>query len=253
MKEEKVLINGRSVNYKTAGKGLVFLILHGWGSKSDKWKEVISQIADNGFKVIAPDLPGFGKSDQPQKAWGVEEYADFVEQFVSSLNLNKLNILGHSFGGAVAVKYTQKFPHRIKKIILVGAALFRRKKLKLRVFYIFSKIFKILKFLPFYNKLRKAIYKFIIRKSDYPYTKGLMKSIYLKVIKQDLTWELSQIKNPALIIWGENDKVKPLKEAHKINQILSNSELKIISEVGHSPYYKKPSQLTNLIINFLKS
>jgi len=242
-----MIIKGLKVNYKILGEGKPLLILHGWGSRSDNWQRVGEMLAKNGIKVIIPDLPGFGQSDKPSTAWNLDDYCDFVEEFVRILNLDKFYLLGHSFGGALAVKCGLKFPEKIDKLFLVGAACFRRKAFRKKLFYIIAKIFKVFSFLPFYSSMRKGFYKFIVRKSDYSYADGIMKDIYLKIIKQDLSDVLSWIQISTIIIWGEKDKIKKTKEAYLIKEKIQDSKLEIISGVGHSPHLKTPERLAELI------
>lgn len=250
MTEEKISINGLRINFRTIGEGRPLLILHGWGSKSERWQKVAELLAKNGIKVIIPDLPGFGKSDQPQTALEPEEYCKIIEDFIKILNLEKFYLLGHSFGGALAVKCTLDFPEKINKLFLVAAACFRKRSLKKRFFYAISKVFKIFSFLPFYSYVRKGFYKYIVC-SDYPYTDGVMKDIYLKIIKKDLSDILPKIQNPTVIIWGEKDKITPLKEAYSIKEKIKNSKLIIIPEGSHDLEQKLPEKLSEIIIQSL--
>jgi len=245
-------IKGLKINYKTLGEGRPLLILHGWGSKSENWQRVGEFLIEKGLKVIIPDLPGFGNSQEPPQSWGLADYCQFIKEFVNSLNLEKFYLLGHSFGGALAVKCSLEFPEKIEKLFLVDAACFRRKAFRKRLFYIIAKIFKIFSFLPFYSFFRKAFYKFIVGKSDYPYTEGVMKDIYLKIIKEDLSKILPQVQVPTIIIWGEEDKIKQIKEARLINQKIKNSHLEIIPSIGHNPHSEAPEKLSETIIKFLR-
>ncbi len=250
MREIKVLIKKLETSFKITGEGKPLLILHGWGSRSERWERVAELLAENGMKVIIPDLPGFGNSQRPSEVWGLDDYCEFIQEFVKFLSLEKFYLLGHSFGGSLAVKCALAFPEKIDKLFLVGAACFRRKALRKKLFYIIAKVFKIFSFLPCYSCVRKGFYKFIVRKSDYPYTEGVMKDIYLKIIKEDLSDVLPQIQIPTIIIWGEKDKVKPIKEARSINEKIKNSKLEILPKGGHSPYSKMPEKLSKIISQF---
>ncbi|MEA3292974.1 MAG: peptidoglycan bridge formation glycyltransferase FemA/FemB family protein, partial [Patescibacteria group bacterium] len=137
-------------------------------------------------------------------------------------------------------------------LILLGAACFRRKSVRKKLFYITSKILKIFSCIPYYSKARKGFYRFIVRKSDYAYADGIMKDIYLKIIKQDLSDEISQVQVPTKIIWGEKDKIKPIKEAEMLEQKIKSSQLEIIPDVGHSPHLRVPEKLSEIILRFLK-
>lgn len=243
-----MIIKGLKTNYKVIGEGKPLLILHGWGSRSDNWQKVGEILAKSGIRVIIPDLPGFGQSDKPSAAWNLDDYCDFVEEFVRVLNLDKFYLLGHSFGGSLSIKFSFKHPEKVAKLFLVSAACIRKKSLKNKLFKFLSKFIKIKT--PF---LRKVFY----RKSDYLSVEGIMKETYLKVIKQDLSNILSQIQVPTVIIWGEKDKVTPLKHGRLIKEKIQDSHLRqgfrrqakleIIPNVGHDLNLKTPEKLAEAI------
>jgi len=241
-----MIVKGLKINYKVIGEGKPLLILHGWGSNCEKWQKVADSLVVKGVKVIIPDLPGFGQSEKPRNAWNLDDYADFVEELVKTLNLDKFYLVGHSFGGEIAVKYSLKFPKKINKLFLIDASCIRTRNFKKKLLYIVSKIFKIFSFSPF---LRKAFYKFIVGKSDYLYTEGVMRDTYLKVISEDLSGVLSQVKVSTRIIWGEKDDITPLSDAYKINSKIPNSQLKIIPRAGHNLHLEFPEELVKTIIN----
>jgi len=244
MTENRIKIKGLNIYYRILGEGKPLLILHGWGSKSERWQTVGKLLAGKGFQVIIPDLPGFGNSGKPQTVWGIDDYTEFVSDFVNSLSLNNFHLLGHSFGGTLAIKSSLRFPQKIQKMFLVSAACLKRKTIKKKVLQGIAKTFKFLSFIPF---LRKAFYKFIVRKSDYPHAQGIMKEIYLKVIKEDLSNVLNNISVPVLIIWGEKDDITPLKQAYLINAKIKNSKIEIISKTGHDLNSERPGMLVDLI------
>ncbi len=247
MRELRVLIKKLEINFRIIGEGTPLLILHGWGSKKERWEPVAELLAEKGIKVIIPDLPGFGNSEKPSETWGLDDYCEFVQEFIGFLNLEKFYLLGHSFGGALAVKCALAFPEKIDKLFLVGAACFRRRALRKKLFYITAKVLKVFSFLPYYSCARKGFYKFIVRKSDYLYTEGVMKDIYLKIIKEDLSEVLPQVQVPTIIIWGEKDKIKRIKEARSIKEKIKNSKLEIIPKVGHNPHSETPEKLSEII------
>jgi len=249
MTEKKLLIKGLEVIFRVEGEGRPLLILHGWGSKSENWQRVGELLARNGLKVIIPDLPGFGASDQPKTAWELDDYCDFIEEFIKLLNLEKFYLLGHSFGGALAVKCSLEFPEKTEKLFLVSAACFRKKTPKKRFLYILSKIFPSC-FLSS-SLLRRAFYRFIVR-SDYLFVEGLMKEIYLKVIKQDLSDILPQVQVPTVIVWGEKDNITPIKDANLINKKIKNSNLEILPGAKHDLNLKNPEELSEAITKFLR-
>lgn len=237
-----VLIKGLNISYQIIGEGKPLLILHGWGSSSEKWQRVGQLLAQNRIKVIIPDLPGFGNSQKPSSPWGLDDYCNFIEEFIKFLNLDKFFLLGHSFGGALAVKCSLKFLEKINKLFLVGAACIRKKTVKVRLLRVISKLF---------NHPPLFIKKVFYRKSDYLSVEGVMKETYLKIIEEDLTDILPQVQIPTMIIWGKKDNTTPIKHAYLIRSKINNSKLEIIPNISHSPHLESPEKLAEIITKFL--
>jgi len=259
----EILINGVKTNYQVfvppqrdpasgGRKGpSAFLILHGWGSASDRWIKEAEIISGRGFKVIVPDLPGFGASDKLEKPWTVNNYVRWFEEFTKALNLENFYLLGYSFGGALAAKIAVKYPQRVQKLFLVAAAVIRKKTTQKKLSAKISKIIKLFYFLPYYGLFRKAVYKFIIRKSDYVYTEGIMKQTYLNVVIDDVSFNLPFIKVPTIIIWGDKDQSVPIEDAYLIKEKIKSSKLVVISGADHLMHKQLPEILAEKIIENL--
>lgn len=259
MIEKEIFINGLKVNYKIAGEGQPILILHGWGGSSTSWMKVQEILSSQGFKVIVSDFPGFGKSNTPPIPWGIKEYTDFVSEFIKKTldNPNKpFFLLGHSFGGRVAIKFAASYPEKIKSLILCDSAgIKQRWGLKEKFIFRLSKIGNVI-FTPkilrrFKDKARNLFYVFL-RHRDYAKANGTMKETIKKVLDEDLLPELSQIKTKTLIIWGRGDKLVPVKFAHIFKEKIANSELIILPKIGHSPHLEIPQKLAEIISKFFK-
>ncbi len=250
----EITIDGVTTNYEIFGEGKPFLILHGWGSNCERWApvaELISQGKPGGagpFKVVVVDLPGFGKSSTLPMPWDTNKYINWIEQFIKEIGLSDFYILGHSFGGALASKITVKHAQDVKKVFLVSAACVRTKTTQKSFLKRIAKVVKILHFLPYYSFFRKAVYKFIICKSDYVYVDGVMKQTYLNVIGEDLSFHLPFIKVPTVIIWGSKDESTPIEDAHLINSKIKDSKLVIINDAGHDLNRKQPEILAEKVL-----
>ena len=122
MREEKISINDLNINYKIAGSGPAVLILHGWGGSSDSWEKIQKILSERNYSIICPDLPGFGKSQTPLSPWTLQDYIHFVLKFAENLHLNSFYLIGHSFGGRIAVKMAVNHSSMIKKLILCDPA-----------------------------------------------------------------------------------------------------------------------------------
>lgn len=252
----EININGVKTNYEiylpagqAGGQGQPFLLLHGWGSNSTRWESVAKIISDKGYKVIVPDLPGFGKSSELQEPWDANKYIDWLEKFIIEIKIKDYLLLGHSFGGALASKIAIKKPQEVKKLFLVAAAVIREKTAKKGFLAKLAKAIKIFQFLPYFSFFRKAVYKFIIRKSDYSYVEGIMKQTYLNIIKEDLSFKIPFIKVPTIIIWGDKDELTPIKDARIINEKVKNSKLFVIPDANHNlDRHEHPEKITEIIL-----
>ncbi len=247
MEENKILVKNLKINYKTFGGGnppspeafarqRPFLILHGWGSKSERWEKVANLLAEKNLFVVVPDLPGFGKSQEPETAWNLDNYVEFVKEFtekVPELN-NNFYLLGHSFGGAISAKFSIMHAQQVEKLFLAAAACHREKTVTKNSLSRASKMVKVFSFVPGYVLFRKAVYKYILRKSDYAYVSGVIKETYLKVIAEDLSQKLLFIKVPTVILWGDSDDLTPVEDAYYMNKKIDGSKLFVFEGVGHN-------------------
>jgi len=271
MKEEKIIINKLSINFKSFGQGKpvlmlpsyakatedkIILILHGWGKGSEAWGQVGELLAKNDFQVIIPDLPGFGKTDEPKKPWTIADYAEFIKEFIAQLGIDKCNIIGHSFGGGIAAVFASQNPQKVGKLILCNGAIIRKKRLSLRQKMArgLSKAGKSVFTLPLSGGLLHLAQKFVYKIAgahDYQLASPLMKKTFQNIIGQDLCDYASQIQLPTLIIWGENDKSTPLRDARELNKIIAGSKLEVIKNCGHNPHKTNTKELVDIINLFL--
>lgn len=255
MEEKKIKIDSLEANYKIFGAGQAILVLHGWGIGSDAWMETAVLLAQGGYKLIVPDMPGFGESEVSKTAWTVDDYVDWVKNFADELKLDKFVLLGHSFGGQVATKFGALYPEKIDKLILCAAAVIRKPRLgsrqRLAKFLARGKVF--FKNIPFgiYPALRKIVYR-ISGARDYARLRGVMAQTFLNIVSEGMLESAKQIKMPTLIVWGDKDTETPLEDAREINWAIANSRLKIISGAGHKLHRTHAQELANIIFQFLK-
>lgn len=252
-KQNRIEINGKELSYKIAGKGRPILIIHGWGASSNSWMGLIEEMAGKGFQLVIPDLPGFGKSSDPDKTWGSGDYADIILELIKILGLNDFCLLGHSFGGGIALRIATG-DNGVEKLILCDAAIVREERLDFRqkaskaIARIGSKLLP--KNLPGYRFLEKMVYR-LAGANDYYRANPVMKEVFKKVISEDLSHLAGKVSQPCLIIWGEEDKATPLIDADFLKKEIKGSELKIISGARHNPYKTNPKETAEAIINFL--
>lgn len=117
-------VNGININYEQKGNGELVVLLHGWGSNIKLFANLI-ELMSKKYTVVAMDMPGFGGSQEPPSAWCVDDYVQFVVDFLKDYSQFKsVTFLGHSFGGRVIIKLNSRtdLPFKISKVILVDSA-----------------------------------------------------------------------------------------------------------------------------------
>ena len=288
--EKQIQINGLNINYKTIGDGKIpVVLLHGWGVSGDKYVELIGYLSQFSifnfqFSIIIPDLPGFGKSDEPKENWELDDYVEFVDEFIEKISrkrkgfelikdlLKKFDstkavyreekikpiLIGHSFGGMIAIKYAVKYPEKIDKLILTGAAGIKHKlTVKQKILFVLVKAGKTLFSLPVINNFKKPVFKLFSkiarsRKKDYYSASPRMKEIMKNILAEDLTSCLDKIKSPTLLVWGREDKTTPLADGEIMKEKIKDSKLIIIDNANHSLPYQKAEEFAKIVEEFIK-
>jgi pimeloyl-ACP methyl ester carboxylesterase len=256
MEEKKISIGGLDITYKVAGSGPAVLILHGWGGSSDSWEKIQKSLSLNGYQVFCPDLPGFGKSQIPSVPWSLQDYLEFSLTFAGKINLNNFILLGHSFGGRIAIKIAAEHPSFVKKLILLDPAGIKIKpSLKTRLILLAAFLGDIifsLKPLVKLKDLARNVFYFFLKKRDYVKAGEIMRETMKNILSSDLSSLLCFIKAETLIIWGEKDKIVPVKYSAVFKKNISGSSLEIIPKSGHSPHLESPDLLSEKILNFIR-
>lgn len=237
------------------------LILHGWGSSSKNWSSVKKFLEEGGLKVYNPDLPGFGKSPAPKKPWAVDDYVSWVESYCKKTKLTKFFLMGHSFGGGIAVRFASLHPDKVERLILVDPAIVRVRTLKYYLGVTAAKAGNIVLSVPFFSwlkpLLRRVMYKLLgtrdYQKLDLESTASSMKETFKKVVEEDLSKYLPAVEARTLVVWGEDDNITPIRQGYFINAKLPNSRMEIIKEARHGINLEFPDVLSEKVLKFLKS
>ncbi len=215
--------NGVKTVYYAAGEGVPLLFFHGGGGWALVYEDMLKELAKD-FLVVAPDLPCFGGSDVLSEPWGFSDYANYFSEFVKFLNLEDVVVVGHSFGGGVALHLAGNCD-RVKKLVLInslGIPLecdFR--DLLLRVTQDFAKSYEdIIKKQPESDLLR------VWFKSNAPGVFEKLKTARKCVETAPPTFD--GYSKPTLVLWGEGDEVLPLYYGKKVTAAIPGAVLKII-------------------------
>ncbi len=255
MKEKIIFVDGIRCFYLEAGKGQPAIFLHGWGGSSKSLIKPIENLSRQ-FLIFSPDLPGFGKTSPPQVPWKVANFSHFIIKFANTLKIKNFFLIGHSFGGRIAIKIAANQPEKIKKLVLCNASGIEPKNLiKKYTFIAIAKFGKILFLIwplcLFKNFARKFLYK-LAREQDYFLTKGTMHQTFKRIITEDLSKDLEKITVPTLILWGEKDKQTPPPFGKTMHQLIKNSQFIVIPKATHGLPFLKPKTFARRISVFFK-
>ena len=251
---EKVLQhNGVKMAYSVDGEGAPVVLMHGWGCNRSTVASIRDLCLPN-HKVINVDFPGFGDSTEPtDKVWGVEEYTQLIERLVEVEGVENPILVGHSFGGRVAIVYASR--NKVDKVVLVDAAGVKPKrslKYYLKV-YSFKAMKCIYRLLLGAKRAEKKIGKMRNKRgsSDYANSSQMMKAILSKVVNEDLCHLMPKIEAPTLLIWGKNDTATPLSEARKMESLIPDAGLVAFDDCGHYSFLDNRYGFAAVLKNFL--
>lgn len=239
----KIKVKDVEINYIQYGEGKDIILLHGWGQNIEMMKPIGDKLSDR-FKITIIDLPGFsGHTKEPPYAWDLNDYMLMLEEFIEKVNIKKPIIIGHSFGGRLAIKYSAN--HIVEKVVLFGSPIKPEKNVNsLKV-----KILKGVKKLPGMNKFGEYMKKYIGSR-DYKNATPIMRQILVNVVNEDLTEYARKIEEPTLLIWGDNDEEASLEGAKILEQIMPDAGL-IVLQGTHYAYLENIIQVINILNNFL--
>lgn len=238
----KIRIQDLNINYIQYGEGKDIILLHGWGQNIAMMKPLGDNFCDR-FRITILDFPGFGESDEPKEKWDLEKYANLLEVLVQKLEIKKPIVMGHSFGGRVAIRYSARNP--IEKLILFGSPCIRfQQELPLSV-----RVLKKLKTIPGLNNLGEYMKKYIGSR-DYKAASPIMRQTLVEVVNEDLSKFAREIEEPTLLIWGEQDTESPVREAQELEKIMIDAGL-IILPGTHYAYLENLPRVVSILNNFI--
>lgn len=236
-------IRNIDVNYIQYGndKGKDLVLLHGWGQNI----EMMMPLGDNfpDFHITILDFPGFGESSEPESVLTIYDYVEILEELLESLNIYKPVMMGHSFGGRVAILYASR--NSVEKLVLFGSPCVRHERKSIK-----ENILKFAKKMPGMSKIADYAKKHI-GSTDYRNASPVMRDTLVKVINEDLSSYAKKIQCPTLLIWGTNDTEAPIEEARELEALLVDGGLVELPGFSHYAYLEALPQVINILHNFL--
>ena len=230
-----------NINYVQYGDGKDVVLLHGWGQNIEMMKFLGDRLCDN-HRITILDLPGFGESEEPPVEWFVKDYVNLVHELVKELKIKKPIMIGHSFGGRIAIKYSSLY--EVEKLVLFGAPCIRRDtELDLK-----TKFLKKLKTLPGMDKIGEYMKQYIGSR-DYKAASPVMRQTLVNTVNESLEEDAKKISSPTLLIWGTNDTEAPIEEARELEKIMKDAAL-IELPGTHYAYIENVDRVVSILNNF---
>lgn len=243
---------GIKLHYTDQGEGAPLLLLHGWGCNASTFGAAKSWMESH-FRTVAVDFAGFGESDEPADVWGVEQYTQSIEALVRHEGIDKPILIGHSFGGRVAIVYASR--NEVGKIILTDAAGVKPHRTLKYYFKVYS--FKLIRWAAPVFMGRKRADEFIARRraksgsADYNNASPMMRAILSKVVNEDLCHLMPKIAAPTLLFWGENDTATPLADAKRMEKLIPDAGLVTVAGAGHFSFLENMPLFLKVLESFL--
>ena len=264
MQTQRIQIQGFSVNYAVLGcpdgklnpdrETLVFL--QGWGTSISIYPKLLEQMAQF-VPVVAADFPGFGETAEPDRPWGVGEFADFVIELIRTLGLKKVILMGHSHGGRVSIEIAsrQGLPFTITRMILMDAAgVLPKKTPKQKLRQRKYKICRWILELPLCRVLYPDALENLRRShgsADYLNASPMMRQTLVRCVNTDMTPKMPSVHVPALLLWGEKDTATPLSDGETMERLLPDAALVKVPGAGHFCFVDSWPLVSRVLASYL--
>jgi pimeloyl-ACP methyl ester carboxylesterase len=257
-------VGGGTIEYLKTGKGTPILLLHGLFAQKEQWSEFACYLSAAGYLVIAPDLPGYGKSTPfPMVDYKLENQVRLLHEFTNTLNIQKVDLAGSSMGGAIASMYARAYPMQVKSIAFIGSPLgisgwsTQVKSALYQGINPFIPIsvdqFNLEMQLLFYKPpvVPESIQQSLIadyQKSNRHYQQIWdIVNLYLYEIEKNPPSPI-----PALIVWGKQDGIFDVVDIEKLRQKYPKNRYLVINEAGHLLMLETPKEVASIYMTFLK-
>lgn len=260
-------IDGMQVHYRQVGRGHPLVLLHGFGGHIWNWEKWTALLKEN-FQVISLDLPGFGfTGPHPQRKYETDTYVAFLHAFFDEIGIDTFHLAGHSMGGEMAWEYALAYPNDVKKLVLVNASGYPRKKetkniqgFQLLQLPVINQLAAKITPRPILKQTIKATYGYQLPKENVELYMDMMRRTgnrqalidKMRTFRIDRASHIQNVKTPTLIIWGDQDVLVSHQNAYKFEKDIKDSKVIIYENVGHMPMEQIPERSAGDVKDFLK-
>jgi pimeloyl-ACP methyl ester carboxylesterase len=244
------MVRGLRIRYATAGTGKPLLLLHGWGTSLGTFAAMTEDLKRQ-FRITAFDFPGHGGSDMPPVTWTVDAFVGLTLDVMAELSIERASVLGHSFGGRVAIKLAAAHPEAVDRLVLVDSAGVPPPQTAARKFKRLASRFA--NTVARLGRPGRAVRRKIVARIASPDYRnaGPLRDTFLAIVKEDLRPVMPRIKAPTLLVWGESDEDTTLADAHTMEKLIPGARLLVLKNAGHFSYLDQYGRFRLAVIPFL--
>lgn len=252
----RVQVQGSETFYQDIGKHRpVLLLLHGWGNTWEAWSPLIPALSIK-YRLIIPDLPGFGQSAVTQHGWSTTDYVAWLSDFLTAINVSELEaVLGHSYGGKIAAfgwfGTDPSLPLTKKGLFLIGPSgiptpLSSARKLLSHTLPLIPVTIR----RQLFGGARRILYAKLLNERDYVNASPFQEATLRQILPEDIrTYVSSPLDFPLHFCWGEHDTEMPLWMAYEYKEISNSSDVFVVPGAGHFPHHEH----AGLVLTWLES
>jgi len=260
LNEKTIEIDGNTIRYVEEGNSTKnLLLIHGLGASAERWEHVIPQFAKN-YRVLVPDLIGFGLSDKPVVDYTTDYLSEFIRKFLKKLGIDSVSIIGSSLGGQIGAEFTYQNNSMVEKLVLISPSGIMKHSTPALDAYVMAALYpsdssasNAFQIMSGSKNIDKKTIKGFVQRMKLPNAKMAFMSTLLGLKDAEIISEkLVSIKSPTLIIWGENDPIIPIKYAQSFVSEIDDCRFVKMENCGHTPYVESPDKFYKIVFDFLK-
>jgi pimeloyl-ACP methyl ester carboxylesterase len=270
--QHRMRIDGRDANFVDAGEGPAVIFVHGLGASWQSWLENIPEFSRD-RRVVAMDLPGFGCSDLPEHDISIEHYADWTFRLLDELGIERGTIVGNSMGGFIAADMAIRQPERVQRLALVSAAVFWQEYRRAQPLVELARrsdaiVARALTRVTDDVATRPRLRAWAMATAGFRYPHLIERQLAHELVRSarrtdgylpalealadfPLEEELPKISCPALIVWGAQDTLVPVKDAKRLEALIPDSRRVVFERTGHVAMLERPERFNALLRAFL--
>jgi pimeloyl-ACP methyl ester carboxylesterase len=272
---QETVIHGHTVCYRRAGSGPVLVLIHGMAGSSATWRHVIGPLSKR-WTVVAPDLPGHGRSDKPRGDYSLGALASSVRDLLVALGHERATVVGQSLGGGIAMQFAYQFPERCERLVLVSSGgLGADVSVLLRLLALPGTEYVLA------AGCHRSVHDAGARVAGWLRNIGVRpgaaveeiwagygslaasdtRHAFLQTLRSVVDFGGQRVSAtdrlylaaavPTLIVWGDRDDIIPVAQAHATHDAIAGSRLSIFEGVGHFPHAERPERFVEVLEDFL--